>query len=549
MAKPDDFSSYISEFLAGSYACADRVLLRGYFGLGQTSGGLVTWWDRLNPGVDLSEERLRAMAADFGRRVHAFARKHGIPLEVCATGDRTKHARAEQARPRDPAFQGIFQIFVSRAPGLLWNVRENRQGRPVVRRAKKWPLINHYHFHLIDREWGHVTIRMSGHPPFGRQINVNGPEWVQRQAQRSGVATVKEENCFVGGSEVRALNELAAKLDSPSGLASLAVMVDRWIYSAGLCFALNAEEQMRSGFYYQYSCAQIEYSRNLLFKSGRRLDQIYQGLIERTRLLLDVPRLKTIFGRKHRPHLKPKEGGRLEKIIERSTYDLTVFKLHFGKLTLKMDDKGDRVLRIEVVVGNTAELRCGKRLDRLPGMLETLEEMVVRFLAVVQAAHNSFLDAGLVEELGRPSHRGAQRLAGVNLENRRMQAVSEAVLALASAPRGFTSRDLSQRVRQQQGRKLPAYSPRKAAYDLRKLRGKSLVRRIRGTRRYRVSRPGIQTLAGLYILREKVIKPVISGTARPKRGRPPKTIAPIDAHYANLQKEMRAALQALQIIP
>ncbi len=548
MATVDDFSSYVSELLSGSYDCADRVVVRGYFPLGQTSGGLLTWWNKLRPGEEISEAGLRAMAGDFARRVHAFARQHAIALEQCEIGDRTKHARAAEARPADPDFQGIFRIMVARAPALVWKVWKNKEGKVVIRRPKKWPLVNHYHFHLLDREWGHVTIRLSGHPPFNVQVNVNGHEWVQRQAARQGVAAVKEENCFVGGSDVAALSELASRLDGTQGLARLAALVDRWVYSACLCFALNQEQQARSGFHYRYSCSQLEYSRNLLFKNGHRLDQTYQGLIERTRLLLDVPRLKTIFGRKHRPHYQPRAGRRLERVLERSTYDLTVFKLHFGKLTLKMYDKGDRVLRIEVVVANTEELRCGKSLERLPGMLQQLEAIIVRFLAVVQAAHLSFLDAGVLETLGKPSRRGAQRVAGVNLENRRMQAVSEAVLALAAAPRGFTARELSERVHQQQGRALPKYTPRKAAYDLRKLRGKALVERVQKTRRYRLRRPGIRTLAGLYILREKVIKPVLSGACRPKRGRPPKAIAPLDAHYCKLQIEMLATFQTLHLV-
>ena len=32
----------------------------------------------------------------------------------------------------------------------------------------------------------------------------------------------------------------------------------------------------------------------------------------------------------------------------------------------------DRVLRVEVIVNNIEELCCGKRLDKLPGMLERL---------------------------------------------------------------------------------------------------------------------------------------------------------------------------------
>jgi hypothetical protein len=37
-----------------------------------------------------------------------------------------------------------------------------------------------------------------------------------------------------------------------------------------------------------------------------------------------------------------------------------VFKIHFGRLALKKYDKGERVLRIELIVNDTAELRCGK---------------------------------------------------------------------------------------------------------------------------------------------------------------------------------------------
>src|SRR5215469_17333153 len=127
-------------------------------------------------------------------------------------------------------------------------------------------------------------------------------------------------------------------------------------------------------------------------KAAANWTRSIKGSLDRTRRLLDVPRLKTIFGRKRRPRKTPARDGRLEKVIEHSQYDLTVFKLHFGKLTLKMYDKGDRVLRVEIIVNNIEELRCGKRLEKLPGMLERLQAMVVAFLGVVQAAHLRYLE-------------------------------------------------------------------------------------------------------------------------------------------------------------
>jgi len=547
MTTPDDFTAYLGDLLCGTYDCVDRISLRGYYPMGQTSGGLLTWWNQLHPGVPLTAELLRKMAGDFGRRVNAYGRKKGIPIHYCQLGDKTKHARAEKLRPNGPNFQGVFLILVAKAPALVWQAKNNRQGKLVLRRPKSWPLVYHYHFHILDKEWGHLTIKMSGHPPFGLQISLNGHEWVQRQAQKQSVAWVKEDNCFVGASDCVGLNRLAQKLDGPAGLARLAQVCDRWVYSACLCFALRQEEQQRSQFRYAYSGYQLEYSRNLLFKSGRRLDEVYQGLIDRTRRLLDVPRLKTIFGRKHRPHQDRAGGGRLEKILDHSTYDLTVLKLHFGKLTLKMYDKGDRVLRVEVIVNNIEELRCGKRLDKLPGMLERLQRIIVEFLGVVQAAHLSFLEAKSLDDLALPTVRGKRRVAGVDLQKPRMRAVAEALLALAAAPQGFTAEELAQRLRAQQGRRMAGYHKRKAAYDLCKLRGKSLVQRIANRRRYQVRHPGIRTLAGMLILREKVLKPVLAGVCRPKRGRPPKNVHVLDVHYQRLQREMLTTLQTLKL--
>jgi hypothetical protein len=547
MTTSDDLSTYLADRLEGTYDCVDRITLRGYYPLGQTSGGLLTWWNQLFFNTALTEERLRKLAGDFARRVQAYAHKHKIALRYCATGEKDKHAQAAKLRPVDPHFRGVFAIFVAKAPGLVWQAKNNREGKVVVRRPKSWPLVYHYHFHIVDPEWGHVTIRMSGHPPFGLQISLNGHEWVQRQARKQAISWVKEGNCFVGGSDLAGINGLAQELDGARGLALLGQVVDRWVYSACLCFALNREQQQRSGFRYAYSCYQLEYSRNLLFKSGRQLDEVYQGLIDRTRRVLDVPRLKTIFGRKQRPSKTQARDGRLEKIIERLEYDLTVFKVHFGKLTLKMYDKGDRVLRVEVIVNNIEELRCGKRVEKLPGMLERLEAMVVAFLEVVQAAHLSFVDGQQLDALAVPSVRGARRRAGVDLQKARMRAVAEAVIALAAQPEGFTAANLAERVRGQKGRAMASYVPRQAAYDLNKLRGKSLVERIGKTRRYRVRRPGIRTLVALQILREQVIKPVLAGVCRPKRGRPPKTLHPLDDHYQKLQREMLATLRTLKI--
>jgi len=397
MLTSDDFSTYVADLLCGTYDCVDHICLRGYFPLGQTSGGLLTWWNRLFPNTELTQQRLRELAGDFARRVHAYARKHEIALRYFDIGDKTKHAQAEKLRPADPHFQGVFAIFVAKAPALVWQAKNNRNGKVVLRRPKSWPLVYHYHFHIVDPQWGHLTIKMSGHPPFGLQISLNGHEWVQRQAQKQAISWVKEGNCFVGGSDLAGINRLAQGLDGVRGLARLAQVVDRWVYSACLCFALTQEQQQRSNFRYAYSTYQLEYSRNLLFQSGRKLDEVYQGLIDRTRRLLDVPRLRTIFGRKRRPHKTKAGGGRLEKILDQSVHDLTVFKLHFGQLTAKLYSKGEHVLRSEVIVHNVQALALGRSLAKFALVVERLKDILQRFLQALHCIDVCCIDAGTLE--------------------------------------------------------------------------------------------------------------------------------------------------------
>lgn len=544
MKQTDDFSSYYADLLDGRYDCVDRIVLNGYFPLGQQGGDFRTWWRRLFGDATLDQEHLQRMAGQFSRRVHAWANKHGVPVVHCKP-KQDKHGLAQKYMPHDPSQRGLFLILVGKAPGLVWEVKKAKNGVGHLQRKTPWPYVNHYHFHLMDPEWGHIVIKMSGHPPFGVQVMLNGHEWVERQAlkQTDSITIQKEGNCFVGGS-FQALDEIADTLCHQDAVGRLTQACDRWIYTSCLCFGLDLDEQRRSGFRYRYSCYQLEYSRNLLFIRGTTLDAVYQGLIERTRQFLDVRTLRTIFGYKYRPHHR-KRAFRIERVVEQPAYDLRVFKVHFGPLTLKIYDKGARVLRMEAIAHNVKGLRCGRSVEKLSLMLAELQRMVIDFLNTVQAAHKSYLPDGSLDALLEPTHRGQRRLAGVDLQKCRMRAASETVLALAPKPHGFTVAKFASTLSHFLPQATFPYTARHASYDLMKLRGKDLVERVGKTQRYRIHPAGIRTLAGLLIVREKVIKPVLAGAAKPGTNPSPKNIHPLDQHYLNLQLEMHRTFQTL----
>ncbi len=334
----------------------------------------------------------------------------------------------------------MFLILVARAPAPVWKVARTAAG--VIRNLEKTrQFVNHYSFHIMDPTWGHVTIKMSGHPPFGAQVILNGHEYVACAGQSAGIGFVQEGNCFTRVDDPARLAQVADTLSQPGTIGRLSQVIDRWIYTACLCFGLDRAEQERSGFGYGYSIYQVEYSRNLLFASGAVMDRIFDAVVDRTRSRLDLPKVRTLFGSKGRPHRKPgaELSPRQAVVIERPRWDLTIFKVHFGLLTLKGYTKGEHVLRFEAIVHNTRQLGCGRVLARFPEIVGRLAGMVDRFTSMLDCVDVGFIPDGVLDQLPLPSQIGATRVGGVDVNKTRIRAALAAVLALAVAPEGSPS--------------------------------------------------------------------------------------------------------------
>jgi hypothetical protein len=144
-----------------------------------------------------------------------------------------------------------------------------------------------------------------------------------------------------------------------------------------------------------------------------------------------------------------------------------------------------------------------------------------------------------LEQLPTPAYLGQTRVGGIDLNKPRMRAVLTAVIALAPAPNGFTLGQVAAQVQTLRGSTGSVYQPRHAAYDLKKRRAKGLISKGGSSRRYQAPPDGLRTIAALVILRDKVIKPILAGTAQPKIGRKPRTWRPIDEHYETVRKDMQ----------
>ena len=205
------------------------------------------------------------------------------------------------------------------------------------------------------------------------------------------------------------------------------------------------------------------------------------------------------------------------------------------------------MLRFEAIAHNTAELRCGRMIDKFGEIVTRLAGIAERFATAMECVDTGFLTDGILDRLPSGSMLGATRVGGVDLNKPRMHDALRAGLALAPAPNGFTVAEFTAKVHALIGHDHTGYSVRQAAYDRRKLRGKQLVDKSGRSRRYIVPPLAARTIAALLTLRDQVITPILAGVRSLRMGRKPAHCTRVDRHYEQIRIEMQTLFNNLAI--
>src|SRR5215470_2870781 len=151
----------------------------------------------------------------------------------------------------------------------------------------------------------------------------------------------------------------------------------------------------------------------------------------------------------------------------------------------------------------------------------------------------------MLDQLPASSQVGKTKVGGIDLNKARMRWLTEAIMALSPSPGGFTASQLADQVRTLGKQSASQYDARRAAYDLKKLRGKKIVRRIGRTRRYESLPKGLTAMTALVVLRNKAIRPLLAGTQEQRPSRGAQNPSALDMHYENIRMAMRGVFQEL----
>jgi hypothetical protein len=352
--------------------------------------------------------------------------------------------------------------------------------------------------------FGLIYLRVPTYCPFRLQFYCNGHSWLARQLTAEGIGHTMVDNAFVGIDDWSRAQELADGF-SPDVLHRA---LDR--YAAQCCPVADV-----FGHSYHWSLMQVEYATDLAFRSATTLGPLYQQLVRESVISVKTDQVAHFLGHRITPQLAQEIGSQFSTRIEG-----TCVKHRFGKASIKMYDKAGIVLRIETTANNVSFFKHHRKVEHRNGpatrdlapvkksiySLIDLREVLLgcnkRYLAHLSALDDFSAGVRALDRLTKPRDVDGKTVKGINFFEPSDTALLEALQNPRVNIAGIRRSDLLP--------DLGMFSPGRLSRQLRRLRDIGVIKRVKGTYRYYLTKAGRAATAVACRIKHAVIVPMMA---------------------------------------
>ncbi len=475
--------------------------------------------DRFLGRVGVRYKDFKESALGWSERLveHArqVAQQAGRPFAYVASSHTDKQAEAQRIAQRDGITEGLVCVLRCLESCLSFIIRPDGQGGFRFRREERKCL--HLYYYYLDREFGLMHVRLATWLPFGMQVCLNGREYLARRMSKAGIGFEQRDNCFVWIEDLPRAQQMMQDLEERHW--------ERWLKA--LALRVNPLLGKDSGLDlhpYYWSLSESEYATDVMFRDTAALQRVYPALVDHAIRRFDSKEVLRFLSRRTNcrfdgevatSYLVRPEGVRVRHWLQENS--------------IKMYDKQGSVLRIETTINNARRFTVrrmtvwkGVRRLRWVRMRHAVVDLARR-VEISRAANERYLEALAVVEVSSPAH---ALLDGVSRPVKKDQrpyralrpvspseaAVFAAVLKGQFLVKGFTNRDVREQV--DSAKSTDPRERRRASgrttRRLRLLRAHGLIRKVSGTRYYRVTPKGHQVMTAALKLREADVAKLVA---------------------------------------
>ena len=338
----NNFTKEFSDNIKFSYSCFDRIIVRGYItglfcesnvikmlrNLGFTSHG---------NGI------IRLLAEQLSTHITKRANQLGIPVIWRATiGGKSVSMQdfVEQNYLKKGQFGAICIIKAMENVRSFWNKEITTQsGKKHLQMYSCNKPVSQYYIYINDFELGLCYLKISSYLPNHCQFYCNGHYYLARQFDKRGVNYKMEDNAFVEVEDLGLLKSLVSDFKGSIIENRIELHWDNWFrFSKG-------ERSVRSRLlHHQWYTSQTEVCNNVVFKQKAYFERVFDKLLEKHHSMGVPDKLQEVFGAQR----QFKES----KTVQSRFHTQACIKHWFKSNSIKMYNKGGRLLRVETTINN-----------------------------------------------------------------------------------------------------------------------------------------------------------------------------------------------------
>lgn len=488
----------------------DRMYLNVYVPQLQHELGVVSFF-RFHRGHPFASSALmEPISTAFIAAIGQFVQARDIPVTTFKKGQR----KDDLARAHLAGFQGEEGVlFVGKAQEKTPVFRTEKRKHPQTGRSYAWivrstAMVNHYYFYAVDRDFGPFFLKFCSYFPYTAKLCLNGHEYLKRQLTQEGIAYTALDNGLLTCADLPRAQAICDGL----GADQIEGLLRKWL---GILPHPFTAEDRQAGYRYDVSLLQAEFALTQILDRPLTGRVFFEEVIRENLDLGRPDQVQLLFDRR----VTKRTPGRFRTRV--ITDGVTP--------TLHVDYKSSRIkqyhkqeahvegsgLRTETTINNPRDFGIGKRLKNLPALREVGFSANRRLLDVQRISHDCAIGEAALGKVTRPVEVQGQRAAGMPFTNPRVQALFAAVVLFCLVPRGFSSRELRERLAPLLGLDPSAITPGRMTYDLRRLRLHGLIDRIPSTHRYRLTPEGLRVALFFTRTYARLLRPGLSHIMAP----------------------------------
>lgn len=499
--------------IKGVLHCFDRLVLFGTYEAIGWAGAMGRYlYDREVSLMEYQKSYANELRLEMAQRIKEVAAAEGLTVQQVNAGQR-KEALVEKILEQRGRHDGLVCIL-----GAMERCRCFKVGKDAasgfLQLQPSGGKCQHYYVYFMDAEFGLGYLRIPTWAPFRLQAYINGHDWLERRMKASDLRFKKVDNCFTHLADFAAAQALVAQFDPQRLHAMLDGLAKRLV-------AVHA----RFGSSLHWSIYQAEWATDIVFRNDRLLPDLYGQIVRTAVVEIGCADIYRFLGKRPSARSTAEVGSRLQTLVQG-----TRIKHSLGSTSLKMYDKAGRVLRIECTTSDVSSFthyrkveprrsrdrkepagspaKCKhapmrKTLYSLPALAEALQACNDRYLASISQwpdrtaqRHELRAITTSVRDDKLRSHRGVNFFQDDDLR------FLHALLRGEHQIRGLRNRSLQPH--------LLGWKPEKIGRNLRRFRALKLLKRVAGTRKYYLTKRGMDLLVAGRQLTERVILPALA---------------------------------------